>query len=201
MKYKTKNVGIFVFDFVEVLDFAGPFEVFSSTRYAKNSRASINKLKCPFNVFIFSESKKTIITSGGLTLKSKFTLKDCPFLDILILPGGIGTRRLLNNKKLLKWLNKNKNINIIASVCTGALLLAKAGMLNGKKATTHWGAVKLLEKISPTTVVLRDTKYVFDTYFTSAGVSAGIDMSLSIVSKLMGDSIAKNTAKYIEYNF
>ena len=135
-----------------------------------------------------------------MTLKSKFTFKDCPLLDILILPGGIGTRKLLKNKNFFKWLKKNTKTSIIASVCTGALLLAKAGMLEGKKATTHWGAIKLLEEISPTTQVVKDKKYVFDTYFSSAGVSSGIDMSLYIIKKLLGANIAKNTAKYIEYH-
>tara|TARA_A100001011_G_scaffold367403_1_gene420794 strand:- start:1889 stop:2290 length:402 start_codon:yes stop_codon:yes gene_type:complete len=132
---------------------------------------------------------------------SNYTLIDCPTLDILIIPGGIGTRILLNNKKFLSWLILNKNINIIASVCTGSLLLAKAGLLSEKKATTHWGAMKFLKTISPSTTLITKKKYVFDTYYTSAGVSSGIDMSLHIIEKVLGKKIAKNTAKYIEYNY
>ena len=201
MNNRKKNVGIFIFDSVEVLDFAGPYEVFSSARFSKKSQSAIAKLKSPFNVFTFSEEKKNITATGGLLLKSRFTIKDCPKLDITIIPGGLGTRKLLTNKKFLKWLNTNKNNGIIASVCTGALLLAKAGMLHERKATTHWGALELLKRISPTTSVFKNKKFVFDKYYTSAGVSSGIDMSLYILDKLMGKTIAKNAAKYIEYKY
>ncbi|MAJ24458.1 MAG: AraC family transcriptional regulator [Rickettsiales bacterium] len=201
MKNKKKNVGIFIFDNVEVLDFTGPYEVFSSTRSTNKSLVPITDLACPFNVFTFSERKKTIVASGGLCFKSKFTIKECPPLDILIIPGGIGTRALLKNAKFLIWLNSYRNTDIVASICTGALLLAKAGMLHNKKATTHWGALKLLKEISPSTTVLKNTNYVFDTYYTSAGVSTGINMSLHIVEKIMGKKIAQNTAKYIDYPY
>ena len=198
---KIKNVGIFIFDLVEVLDFAGPYEVFSSARFAKKSTANIHNLTTPFNVFTFSEQKKIITANGGLRVRIDYTLKDCPNLDILIIPGGIGTRVLLNNKKFLSWLIANRNINIIASVCTGSLLLAKAGLLSGKKATTHWGSMGLLKKLSPTTNIIKKKKYIFDRYYTSAGISSGIDMSLHIIEKVLGKKIAKNTAKYIEYNY
>lgn len=201
MKVRKKNVGIFIFDFVEVLDFSGPYQVFSCTRLSKKSQSSIHKLASPFNVFTFSEKKKFITATGGLTVKSKFTLKDCPPIDILIIPGGIGTRVLLENKNILKWLTSQKKLSVIGSICTGSLLLAKAGLLKGKKATTHWGALKLLKKISPGTHVIKNKKYVFDTYYTSAGVSSGINMSLYIVKKLMGETIADNVAKYIDFKY
>ncbi len=200
-RIKKKNVGIFIFDSVEVLDFAGPYEVFASTRLTNTGNASIHKLPCPFNVFTFSEKKKYITCTGGLSVKSDFTLNDCPKLDLLIIPGGIGTRVLLKNNNILNWLVANRNINIIASVCTGSLLLAKAGLLDNKKATSHWGALELLKKLSPSTQILTNKKFVFDTYYTSAGVSAGINMSLSIIEKLLGKKIAQNTAKYMEYDY
>lgn len=196
-----KNVGIFIFDSVEVLDFAGPYEVFASTRFSSKSNAAIHKLSCPFNVFTFTEKKKIITCTGGLSVKSDFTLNDCPKLDILIVPGGIGTRKLLKNNNILNWLVANKDINIIASVCTGSLILAKAGLLDNKKATSHWGALELLKKLSPSTRILTNKKFVFDTYYTSAGVSSGINMSLDIIEKLLGKKIAQNTAKYIEYDY
>lgn len=198
---KKKNVGIFIFDQVEILDFCGPFEIFSAARKSKNSLAKIHNIPQAFNVFTFTERKKYITATGGLTIKSKYCLKNCPFLDILILPGGIGTRRLLKNKKILDWLKLNENIKVIATICTGALLLAKAGLLEKKKATTHWGAYDLLKEISPSTEVIKNERVVFDTYYTSAGVSAGLDLSLNIVEKLLGKQIAKNTAKYIEYRY
>lgn len=196
-----KNIGIFIFDDVEVLDFTGPFEVFSSARISKKSQININRLQCPFSVFTFTEKKKFITASGGLVVKSMFTLKNCPSLDVLIIPGGIGTRVLLKNNSFLNWLSSKRNISVVSSICTGALLLAKVGMLRGKKATTHWGALNLLKQISPSTKVLKNKKFVFDTYYTSAGVSSGIDMSLHILEKLIGKTAAKNTAKYIEYQY
>lgn len=198
---KKKNVGIFIFDLVEVLDFSGPYEVFSSVRLSKKSTFSIQNLAQAFNVFTVSERKKLITTTGGLRVKSDFILKNCPTLDILIVPGGIGTRKLLDNKNVLKWLLLKKDIDIIASVCTGSLLLAKAGLLKERKATTHWGALKLLKKLSPSTKVIKKSKFIFDNYYTSAGISSGIDMSLHIIEKLLGKKIAKNTAKYIEYKY
>ena len=198
---KKKTVGIFIFDFVEVLDFSGPYEVFSSARLTKKSTSTIQSKPKAFNVFTFSEKKKYISASGGLKVKSDFILKNCPVLDILIVPGGIGTRKLLKNKKVLNWLKFKKDVDIIASVCTGSLLLAKAGLLENKKATTHWGALKLLKKISPSTIVLNKNKFVFDKYYTSAGVATGIDMSLHIIENIYGKTIAKNTAKYIEYKY
>ena len=201
MRFIKKNVGIFIFDYVEVLDFAGPYEVFSSARITKNSTSSIQNEPKAFNVFTLSEKKKYITASGGLKVKSEFILKNCPALDILIVPGGIGTRKLLENKKILNWLKLKQNVDIVASVCTGSLLLAKAGLLEKKKATTHWGAIKLLKKISPSTKVIKRNKYVFDKYYTSAGVATGIDMSLHIIENVYGKIIAKNTAKYIEYKY
>ena len=200
-RIKKRNVGIFIFDSVEILDFTGPYEVFSSARITNKSNASIHKLSCPFNVFTFTEKKIFITCTGGLSVKSDYTLSDCPKLDLLIIPGGIGTRMLLKNNNILDWLAANKDINIIASVCTGSLLLAKAGLLVNKKATSHWGALKLLKKLSPSTQILKNKKFVYDKYYTSAGVSAGINMSLHIIEKLLGKKIAQNTAKYIEYDY
>ena len=196
-----KNVGIFVFKEVEILDFAGPYEVFSSTVLKNKSLANIKDLPKAFNTFTVSEENKIIHTSGNLLINSKHNFNSCPKLDILIIPGGLGTRILLNNKKVLNWINSHKNISILASVCTGSLLLAKAGLLKNKSATTHWGAYDILKKISSTTNVIKNKKYVYDTYYTSAGVSSGIDMSLKIVEKICGKQIAKNTAKYIEYKY
>ena len=144
---KKKNVGIFIFDLVEILDFSGPYEVFSSVRLSKKSTFSIQNLAQAFNVFTVSERKKLITTTGGLKVKSDFILKNCPTLDILIIPGGIGTRKLLDNKNVLKWLLLKKDIDIVASVCTGSLLLAKAGLLKERKATTHWGGTETSQKV------------------------------------------------------
>ena len=196
-----KNVGIFIFDSVEILDFAGPYEVFSSTRLVKKCQSNISKLPNPFNVFTISEKKKNIKTNGDLSVKSTYTFKDAPKLNVLIVPGGLGTRKIIKNNNVINWINSNKKIEMLASVCTGALLLGKAGLLKNRRATTHWGALKLLKEISPSTKVIDKKKFVFDAYYTSAGVSAGIDMSLDIVRHFFGKTIAKNTAKFMEYNY
>ena len=198
---KKKNAGIFIFDNVEILDFSGPYEVFSSVRLNKKSRADIYSIPAPLNTFTVSEKKTEIVTSGGLKINSNYDFESCPKLDVLIIPGGIGTRKLLKNNTVLNWVMKNKNISIVASVCTGVFLLAKNGMLHKKKATTHWGAFDTLHKIDPTITILKNNRYVFDKYYSSSGVSAGIDMSLHIVEKIYGKNIAKNTAKYMEYKY
>tara|TARA_A100001011_G_C14291835_1_gene836548 strand:- start:340 stop:945 length:606 start_codon:yes stop_codon:yes gene_type:complete len=197
---KKKNVGVFIFDQVEILDFAGPYEVFTSTRLVKKSTANIHNIPCPFNVFTISEKKKNIITTGNLSIKSDYSFSNFPYVDILIIPGGIGTRSLLKNRKVLKWIKNFDEKSTIASVCTGALLLAKAGLLLNRKATTHWGALNLLKNISPTTTIIENKKFVFDKYYSSSGVSAGINMTLHIIQKFCGKIIAKNTSKYIEFD-
>ena len=196
-----KNVGIFIFESVEILDFTGPYEVFSSVRLTEKSLASIQNLPCPFDVFTISEKNKNIKTTGGMTVKSDFNFKNCPKLNVLIIPGGVGTRALLKNENVLDWIKNKNNTEILCSICTGSLLLGKAGLLKNKKATTHWGAFNLLKKITPTTEIVKNKKFVHDTIYTSAGVSSGIDMSLHIIKVLYGDVIAKNTARYIEYNY
>ena len=198
---RKKNVGIFVFDAVEILDFAGPYEVFSSARLIKESKSNIYDFPNPFEVFTISEKRKNIKANGNLLIKSNYTFEDAPKLNVLIIPGGIGTRKLIKNKNVINWINTNKNIEILASVCTGALLLGKAGLLIDKKATTHWGALELLKVITPSTKIIKNKKFVFDTYYTSAGVSSGIAMSLNIVEFFLGKIVAKNTAKFMEYNY
>ena len=198
LNMKKKKLGIFIFDDVEVLDFAGPFEVFSCTRIFKNQNNK-NLGISPFEILMISENKRKIITSGGLKVYSDFTFRNHPILDILLLPGGMGTRPLLKKKKVLDWVKSNKNVSILFTVCTGSLLLAKTGLLKDKSAITHWSALNELKKISPTTKILKGNRFVIDTFFTSAGISAGIDISLKIIEKLYGKNIAKNTAKYMEY--
>ena len=198
---KKKNVGILIFDNVEILDFSGPYEVFSSVRLSAESRADIYNIPAPFYTFTISEKKKEVTTSGGLIVNSNYNFNNHPKLDILIIPGGIGTRKLLCNKVVLDWISSNKNAPIIASVCTGVLLLAKNGMLHKKKATTHWGAFDILEKIDQTITIIKNKRFVFDKYYSSSGVSAGIDMSLHIIEKIYDKTIAQNTAKYMEYKY
>ena len=198
---KKINVGIFIFDEVEVLDFAGPFEVFSRTRLLKGAESRRSNDSAPFNPFTVSIDKKSLTATGGLKIIADYTFNNFPKIDILIVPGGYGTRTLLNNESLLKWIKAvSSKANITASVCTGSLLLAKAGLLEGKRATTHWGAIEALKSISKDIQVISERRVVNDEIITSAGVSSGIDMAFMIVENLYGEEVASDTSKYIEFH-
>ena len=198
---KKINVGIFIFDEVEVLDFAGPFEVFSRTRLLKGAESRRSNDSAPFNPFTVSIDKKSLTATGGLKIIADYTFNNFPKIDILIVPGGYGTRTLLNNEILLKWIKAvSDKANITASVCTGSLLLAKAGLLEGKRATTHWGAIEALKSISKDIQVITERRVVNDDIITSAGVSSGIDMAFMIVENLYGEEVASDTSKYIEFH-
>ena len=198
---KKINVGIFIFDEVEVLDFAGPFEVFSRTRLLKGAESRRSNDSAPFNPFTVSIDTKPLTATGGLKIIADYTFNNFPKIDILIVPGGYGTRTLLNNEILLKWIKAvSDKANITASVCTGSLLLAKAGLLEGKRATTHWGAIEALKSISKNIQVITERRVVNDDIITSAGVSSGIDMAFMIVENLYGEEVASDTSKYIEFH-
>ena len=155
----------------------------------------------PFNPFTVSIDKKPVTATGGLKIISDYTIKDCPKIEILIIPGGFGTRTLLNNESLLSWIKSIADqATTTSSVCTGALLLAKAGLLEGKRATTHWGAIEALKSISKEIQVVNNRRIVNDEIITSAGVSSGIDMAFMLVENLYGEQVASDTAKYIEFH-
>ena len=198
---KKINVGILIFDEVEVLDFAGPFEVFSRTRLLKGAESRRSNDSAPFNPFTVSMDTNPLTATGGLKIISDYTIKDCPNIDILVVPGGFGTRTLLNNENLLLWIKSiSDQATITSSVCTGSLLLAKAGLLEDKRATTHWGAIQALKSISKDIQVIDNRRIVNDEIITSAGVSSGIDMAFMIVENLYGEQVASDTAKYIEFH-
>tara|TARA_B100000029_G_C17204538_1_gene825714 strand:- start:28 stop:645 length:618 start_codon:yes stop_codon:yes gene_type:complete len=197
------NVGIFIFNDVEILDFTGPYEVFSSARLSskvlnKSNIDEIYKRPSPFKVFTISEKNKPIVTTGGLKVISDYNFINTPRIDILLLPGGKGTRKLLGNKEVISWIKRKKKLDLILSVCTGSLLLATAGLLKNKKASTHWSTESLLKEISPSTKVTKK-RFTLDTIYSSAGVSSGIDLSLKVVEQYFGNTVAKNTAKYMDY--
>ena len=191
---KKINVGIFIFNEVEVLDFTGPFEVFSITE--KNNE----KL---FNVTVISENFEIIHARNGLKIQPDVSFNDEPDLDILIIPGGYGAEEIeIKNTKVLDWIKTQKEkVKILASVCTGAFLLAESGILDYKKATTHWMDISKLENDYPKIKVIRDTRFVDeDNIITSGGISSGINMSFHIIEKLFGIQIAEMTAKRMEYD-
>lgn len=197
------QTGIFVFDQVEVLDFAGPFEVLSRTRMTPGVESRRTEETAPFRVFTVAKSKEPIRATGGLQIVPDFGWDDSPPLDLLVVPGGFGTRPLLEDEATIRWIaGESARGCRIASVCTGALLLAKAGLLEGKCATTHWCALDLLEGMEGATRVQRGRRFVDDGgVVTSAGVAAGIDMAFYLVGKLCGFEVARETAEYIEYPY
>lgn len=195
------SVAILLFPDVEVLDFAGPFEVFSRTRLIPGVESRRSDDSAPFDVYTVGKSKSAVPATGGLVVTPRYSFSDHPRIDLLVVPGGFGTRALLNDDETLQWIRDvSAGAKLTTSVCTGALLLSKSGVLSGIRATTHWSALDLLESISTNTRVVRDSRFVDSgNVITSAGVSAGIDMSLYIVERLFGKDVADETAKYMEY--
>jgi len=194
------NTGIFIFDGVEVLDFAGPFEVFSRTRLVPGIESRRSDESAPFHVFTVAQTSAVVTATGDLRVLPHFDFESAPRIDLLVIPGGFGTRPLLESEQVREWIRRTSNhARHTTSVCTGALLLARAGLLSGRRATTHWGALDLLASLDPTVTVERDRRVVEDGVVTSAGVAAGIDMALAIVESLYGQAVADETAKYIEF--
>ncbi len=195
-----RHVGILVFPEVEVLDFCGPFEVFSVTRLDENRR---REEPSPYEVVLVAENKEPVVATGGLKVIPDHMLEDCPPLDVLVVPGGWGTRREMKNKRLVAWLAERAvRVTTLTSVCTGALLLGKAGLLDGKRATTHWWVLEEMRKLFPAVKVIDDEHVVEEgNVITSAGISAGIDMALRVVARHHGEAVARATARFMEYPF
>jgi transcriptional regulator GlxA family with amidase domain len=191
----SRNVAILLFDEVEVLDFAGPFEVFS----VAGRRDGLT----PFNVYTVAESDRPVLARNGLSVNPRYTIANCPAPDIVVVPGGFGTRREINNPIVLDWIRRVSGpAEITFSVCTGALLLGKVGLLDGLRATTHFGALDELAKAAPGATVARGEKVVDNgRIVTSAGISAGIEAALHLVGRLLGVAHAVETARYMEYDW
>jgi transcriptional regulator GlxA family with amidase domain len=191
----VRNVAILLFEDVEVLDFCGPLEVFSVTGQTSDPR--------PFRVFTVAEKPGPIATVNGLSVNPAFDFSNCPRADILIVPGGIGARKEMHNDRLLRWIAEQANqAELVLSVCTGALLLAKACLLDGLSATTHHSAISLLKEVAPRATVYENTRIVDNgRILLSAGISAGIDLSLHVVRRLLGATTADETAAYMEYDW
>ncbi|MBI1845621.1 MAG: DJ-1/PfpI family protein [Candidatus Rokubacteria bacterium] len=196
----SKRVGILVFNDVEVLDFCGPFEVFSVTRLEENARPDAPS---PFEVLLVAERKDTVLARGGLKVIPDVTIDDCPPLDILVVPGGWGTRAEIKNQRLLDWIAaRGAGVETLTSVCTGSMLLGQARLLDGRHATTHWRALDWMRQSFPAVTVEDKLHVVEDGHvLTSAGISAGIDMALRVVLRYHGEAVARATARTMEYPF
>jgi transcriptional regulator GlxA family with amidase domain len=198
---QPRNVGILIFPDVEILDFCGPFEVFASASLpAETEGGPETRL---FAVFTVAERSELVACRGGLLVQPNHTLADHPPLDLVVVPGGYGTRREQENPVVLDWIARQRRSGALTtSVCTGAFLLGAAGLLDGRRATTHWTTIDGLRANHPTTEVLADARVVDEgEIITSAGVSAGIDMALHVVRRLHGDEVARRTARDMEYDW
>jgi transcriptional regulator GlxA family with amidase domain len=192
-------VGILLWDGVEVLDFAGPVEVFSTAWSDADGKSQSHPL---FDVITIGESDSQIACFGGLVVKPRATILNHPPIDVLVVPGGHVTG-IVKNERVLQWIKQqDKKTRLTASVCTGALVLAKCGLLNRHKATTHWSAIDGLRKNYPEVDFQEKIRFVDEGHIiTSAGISAGIDMSLHIVSRLCGRKVAEEAAQRMEYDW
>ena len=195
-----RTVGILIFDEVEVLDFSGPFEVFATASSLPDGEGASERL---FDVRVVAEERRIVSARGGLRVEPHNGIDDCPPLDVLLVPGGYGTRPLMDNRRVLDWIAaQNERVETMTSVCTGAFLLGKAGLLDGLRATTHWESVSRMRSLFPAVSVLDDLRVVDEgRIVTSAGVSAGIDMALHLVGRWHGREIAEATARDMEYDW
>jgi transcriptional regulator GlxA family with amidase domain len=197
---KRERVGILIFPNVEVLDFCGPYEVFSVTRLHEERRREESS---PFEVLLVAEGADPLAATGGLRVIPDATLETCPPLDILVVPGGWGTRQEISNQRVLTWIaERAKEVTTLTSVCTGAMLLGQAGLLDGRRATTHWRSLDWMRQSFPAVTVEDKLHVVEDSrVLTSAGISAGIDMALLVVVRYFGEAVGRATARHMEYSF
>ena len=188
-----RNVGIFIFDEAEVLDFAGPFEVFSVS-------SQLNDYAL-FNVFTLSKTRDAITAVNGLSVNPDYSIEDTPLPDILILAGGNGTRKVIKDKEVIDWLKTvYPKTEITASVCSGSRMLGVAGLLKGKPYCTHHQVYDDMQELVPDGNPRKDKRFTNSgSIYTSGGISAGIDMSFHLLEKLHGKEIAQQTARYMEY--
>jgi transcriptional regulator GlxA family with amidase domain len=189
----TRTLAIVLFDDVEVLDFCGPFEVFSVAGSFTDPPA--------FRVLTVAEKAGPVTTRGGLSVNPHHRFADCPRPDLLLVPGGWGTRKEMHNPAVIDWIKAQAGqAELVLSVCTGALLLAKAGLLDGLRATTHHSAIDLLRQTVPRATVHADCRWVDNGRVAcSAGIAAGIDMSLHVLGRLVGREVVEQTALEMEY--
>lgn len=198
-RLQTLNVSILVFPQVEVLDFAGPFEVFSVASRIANSLIGIDT---PFKVAIVGASGGTVTARHGLGIVPHHGFGNAPDTDLLVVPGGIVTQPL-DDSATLNWVRaEHDKAALTASVCTGAFILAKAALLGEMTVTTHWDDIDGLRQAHPELTVAENVPYVDNgRIVTSAGISAGIGMSLRLVARILGDDMAIATARRMEYDW
>jgi transcriptional regulator GlxA family with amidase domain len=190
----THHIGILLFDGVEELDAIGPWEVLAAwTKYFPDDG---------FEVACLSRDGGSVAAAKGLVISAHHSFADAPAFDVFLHPGGQGTRPLMRDEEHLEWVRQQRAVvPLMTSVCTGSLVYAAAGLLRGRPATTHWGSLDLLAETDPSIEVRPDDRFVDDgDIVTSAGVSAGIDMALHLVKRLVGIERAREVRRYIQYD-
>jgi transcriptional regulator GlxA family with amidase domain len=189
-----RRIGLLLFDGVEELDAVGPWEVLANWTQEHPEDG--------WSVLCLSADGAPVVGAKNLVLGAHTSLEETPALDVLIHPGGPGTRRLFRDPDHLAWVRSQRAaVPLMASVCSGSLVYAAAGLLSGRPATTHWASINLLSELDPTVRVDVDARYVDDgDLLTSAGVSAGIDMSLHLVARLAGVERAREVRREIQYD-
>lgn len=191
---KKRTVAILIYDDVEVLDFAGPYEVFAVT-----SELNDHAL---FDVFTVAPALRRISAVNGLKVVPDYTLEHAPPPDIIVVPGGAGSQLMMDYQPLLNWVRRtHEQAEILLSVCSGARILAKAGLLKGLRVTTHRDVIEHLQTLEPGAEVVGGARFVDSgKIITTAGISAGIDGSFYVVETLLGEAAARKTATYMEYD-
>jgi len=194
------NVGIYIYNEAEVLDFAGPYEVFTtSARVHARLNPESQKL---FEVFLIAENAGLVTARADFKVQPHFTIENHPKVDVLVVPGGVHVYEL-EKPHVISWLARlSPDTRLTASVCTGAFLLAKANLLEGLPCTTHWEDIPNLQAIFPALDVREDVPWVDNGHIvTSAGISAGIEMALHLVARLAGKDLALKTARQMQYDW
>lgn len=196
----TCNVGILVFNDIEVLDFAGPYEVFTTA--SRVFRRGQPDAPNPFTVFTLGKTRDPVRARAGLGVFPDFGFDRHPDIDLLLVPGGVVTAEL-EEPEVIRWIAETSTrAKVTASICTGAFLLAKAGLLDGKSATTHWEDIADLRAMFPAVKVLERRRWVDEgRIVSSAGISAGIDMSLHLVERLASRQLAERTARQMDFDW
>jgi len=201
----STKIGIYVFDGAEELDFVGPYEVFTMSNELSehlNDSDGDGDGEPNFDVFLVSELGGTVQCAKGMRIETDYAITDCPDMDVILVPGGKGTRQEVRKARVLNWIAEvDKTTTWTTSVCTGALLLTAAGPAKGKRVTTHWGFIDSLRERDEAGVVLEDVRYVRDgKIVTAAGVSAGIDMALWLLGQMHGEDHARMVQRLMEYD-
>jgi transcriptional regulator GlxA family with amidase domain len=194
MTGEPKHIGILLFGEVEELDAIGPWEVLAEWTQMHPEDG--------YDVFCLSKDGGLVQCAKGLVVQTNYSYATTPPLEVLIYPGGRGTRPHLQDAVQLDWVRTQRdNTPLMTSVCTGSLVYAAAGLLTGRPATTHWSALDHLAQIDPTIDVRTDERFVDDgNVITAAGVSAGIDMALHLVARLAGEERVREVRRGIEYD-